>query len=903
MADSKPIKYSQIAEPNLLGPLKKELEQVNDLLAITEDNLKTIISESAKLAKSKPLDSYENIQEVEKGINETAKAVKDLDKVEKDRIKLQEKLKELDDERAKGNFELREQIRLQTKELRDSAKAAAASGDAYEVLKKRTNAAQLEFKKLAAEFGVNSKQAKAAGKEFGNLDKQLNKINGAAKDGRRHVGRYEKGVKSLTRAFKAFATATIILKVLELVQNAVSENTEGAAQFQKIWVRVTATFQVVGLRLSTAFVVIQQDFKSLVVGFQLGFAEFENLFSDNQEQVDKLQKEYDRLAKSSLPSLAGAFAGVTDEIKALVDANVNAVDKTLEYRKAIVANEEAIAELIGTQREQQGAFEDDSKSIEEQILNGIAYRKSLQETNKLEADIAQSRQRIAEVTALANPFSLGAREELAAANRELAELLSNQILEVASTEKEIQKLRDDATQLNLDFYIDDFDNRKTVNERIIADETQTYARREKLLADNLKGAETSFDLQEESLNRSLRERGKAELDFDELRKKTSSEEIVRTIREAGISEPLAIRALEVLRERRTFLQDNAEAQRDLTAAEAESNSLLDDITLQRAALNDIQARGVDLELVLADLAEKRLQSEVDNIRDRLTVAAEGSAEAIRLNKELNDKLLEQNQSRADKEKELETERLADLARFGEAANEAFTLISDLAAQRADERIEAIDAEIAAEEGRVNRLQELAAQGNEDAENNLAVTEKRQAELELQRKRQLERQEKQELAFAAVQAYASKVQAGDPNPLASTISDVSVLRAFISSLPGFFEGTEDTGNTGPLKDKNGAITGFTHENERVLTAQQNRLIGDMTNAELTAVAFREKTRSARAESPAYIVRELRELKQVTKDKPVYLGSDYDKIAGAVVDRIKKGNKLERIHRKSGGIWGS
>lgn len=902
MADSKPIKYSQIAEPNLLGPLKKELEQVNDLLGVTENNLKMIIAESAKLAKSKPLDSYENIQEVEKGITQTTKAVKDLDKIEADRVKLQQRIKDLEDERIKGNFELSEQIRLQTKELRDSAKAAAASGNAYEVLKRRTNEAQLEFKKLAAEFGANSKQVKDARKEFSRLDKELREVNEAAKDGRRDVGRYEKGVKGLTRTFKAFASATIILKVLELLQNAVGENTEGAAQFQKIWVRVTATFQVVGQRLVTAFDIIKQNFSSFVTGFELGFAKFKDLFSDNSEEVARLQKEYDELSSRDLPSLADAFAGVTDEIQSLIDANVNAIDKTLEYRRAIVANEEEIAKQIGAQRELQAAFEDDATSLEEQIRAGIAYRQSLQETNKLEADIARSRQRIAQVNAEANPFSLAAREELAAANQELAALLADQVSEVASAEREIQKLRDDATQLNLDFYIDDFDNRKTVNERIIADETQTFERRQKLLEENLKGAEASFDLQEEALNKSLRERGKAELDFDELRQKTSSEEIARTIREAGISEPLAIRALEVLRERRTFLQDNVEAQRDLNAAEAESRLLLDEVTLQREALNQLQEEGVDLELVLAKLAEDRLQNEIDNLNERISVAAEGSAEFIRLNKELNDKLLEQNQNRFDKEKELEQKRLENIARFTEAAQEAFTLLSDITNQRTEKRLEAIDREISAEENRINRLQELAAQGNEDAENNLAITQQRQAELELERQRQIERQERQELAFAAVQTYAGKVQAGDPNPLASTISDISVLRAFVASLPGFFEGTEDTGNAGPLRDRHGAITGFTHENERVLNAQHNRLIGDMTNAELTAIAVRERNRSAQIEAPAYIVKELRELKQVTKDKPVYLGSDYDKIAGAVVDKIKKGNRLERISRKNGGIWG-
>jgi hypothetical protein len=488
-----------------------------------------------------------------------------------------------------------------------------------------------------------------------------------------------------------------------------------------------------------------------------------------------------------------------------------------------------------------------------------------------------------------------AQEELGQATIEYNQLIADQATEIASTEREIQKLRDDATQLNLDFYIDDFDNKKTVNERIIADETQTFANRQKLLEDNLSNTETVFDLEEEALNKSLRERGQGQIDFDELRKKSSSEEIARIVRESGISEPLAIRALEVIRERRTFLQDNAEAQRDLNDAEAESARLQDDILLQQESLNELQSEGVDIELVLAELSKARLQNDIDNLRERIAVTDEGSARFIALNQELNDKLLEQDQQAIDKRKE-------QLKEFGESAQEAFTLISEISGQIFDRRIENIDDEISAEEKRADSLRALAQQGNEDAENNLALNEQRRAQLELERDQQLRRQQQVELALVALQTYSGKVTAGEPNPLASTLSDISVLRAFVANLPGFFEGTEDTGNTGLLSDEHGAITGFTHENERVLSAEQNKLVGKMSNNELATLAHRESTRSSAPEISGHIIHELREVKKVMQEKPVYLGSDYDQVSESIVRKVKTGQKLERIHRKTGSIWG-
>jgi hypothetical protein len=896
MAESKKITYSQIAEPNLLEPLKKELEQVNALLGITEENLKKVIIEAAKVAKQTPLDSFDNLEKIEKGINDTAEAVKGLDKVEKDRAKLQERIKELDDERVKANFDLREQIRLQTKELRDNAKAAATTGDAYEKLKRDTNKAQLEFKRLASEFGANSKQAEEARKTFARFDDQLREVNEAAKDGRRDVGRYEEGTKKLNRAFKAFASATIILKIFELLGTSISQNSDGAAELEKIWIRFTTIFAVTAKRIIAIFPAIQASFQRFVLASKIGLAEVKNLFGGNGEEVEALRKQYDDLADASVLNLSKAFSGMSEEIEGLIAKKIILIDDTLAYRRQIVGLEQDVAALIPTQEKLRAGFEDDSASLESQIKSGVAFREELSKRFRLEETIASKRLILSQQNSKANLANVEAQEELSAATLEYNQLIADQASELAGTERELQKLRDDATQLNLDFYIDDFDNRKTVNERIIADETQTFKHRKALLEQNQKGAETIFDLEEEALNRSLRERGKAQLDFDELRQNGSSEEIARIVRESGISEPLAIRALEVLRERRTFLQDNAEAQKDLNAAETESRLIQSDIVLQERALLRLQEQGADMDNVLLLLGEERLQNDIDNLRQRLTTAKEGSQEFIALNQQLNDKLLEQDQAGITKRKEA-------LQEFGQAANETFQLLGDLSSNRSQKRLDSIDEEIQAEQKRVDSLRGLAEEGNEDAQNNIALTEQRQAELEAKRQAQIKRQQKAELALAAIQAYSGKIAAGVENPLAATISDVSVLRAFISSLPGFFDGTEDTGTVANPLDSKGGRLAVIHDNERIIDAKKNKLIGNMSNAELTSLAQREQRRGYESGgSSAFLVRELRELKQITKDKPVYMGSDYDKIANAVVDKIQKGGKIERIHRKNGGIWG-
>lgn len=94
-----------------------------------------------------------------------------------------------------------EKVKLQkqqnVKASKELARAELGLIQPHERLTKKTNEAQLKFKNLAAQFGVNSKQAKKAKKEFDKLEKELSSVNRAAKDGRRDVGRYSAALKGV----------------------------------------------------------------------------------------------------------------------------------------------------------------------------------------------------------------------------------------------------------------------------------------------------------------------------------------------------------------------------------------------------------------------------------------------------------------------------------------------------------------------------------------------------------------------------------------------------------------------------------------------------------------------------------------------------------------------------------
>jgi len=954
----KKLSYDQIADNNLLDPLIEELKQVNKLLGLTAEGLKLVAKESAEIAKSTPLESFENIEKVEKSIRKTTDAVEQLDQVEKDRIKLSQRLKDLDDVRTKSNFELREEIRLQTKELRDQAKESKALEDAYKKLTKRTNEAQANFKKLAAEFGVTSDQAQKAQKEFNELDAELGEINKAAKDGRRDVGRYgdaieesgEKGlfagtaIDDLKGKFKALLANPIILfavalaAALALLFKAFQGSSKGAVLLRKGAALLEAGFSVLTDFVNDAVEAIIKFTEDPLQGIKdLGNAIVENVinrFKAIPDLIRGLGKLFGQLIRGEFGEISGTFkeiansaiqlgTGVEDVVEKLssLGETINDVANAFllleaAQRRVRVENRNLIQQLAEVQKAQEilaAQAEDDGRSLEEQ-------RKAIRA-----AGIERQKQAEIELTIARNNLDLLNQEVnlRRAQGQDIQDLLDEQaqtrvefvdkqkestiaIFENAARERMIIL---DIFDQELDDLVDFGDNLKTIREQQAGDERNDFEQRREALdaanADIEKSFKSQVQLFDETVNALKVSRGEAAdfaLPIEELLGIEDAVELNEAVKSLDLVERQRIRLLEIIREIRIARNDLTTATRDLNDAEKESNQVQDDAILIAEAIMSLNAEQIESEEILQELSDARLQSEINNLEIRLASAVENSGEFININNELQEKLLQQTLNRISAEEAAEKERLEQLKELSETA---FEILGDIASKAFEKRLSQIEEEIAAEQNRLERLKDLAAEGNEDAQNNLAITQKRQAELELEREKQLKRQKQSELALAAIETYSAKVAEGEKNPLAATITDIAVLRAFVASLPGFFHGTEDTGTGGMLKDGHGKITGFTHEKERVLSAEQNKLVGPMGNMELALLAsnaVKSTTYDRTPDSNRELISEIKDLKRITDAKPVYKGMDYNEIERSVIHTIERKGKLERIHKKKGGIWG-
>jgi hypothetical protein len=248
---------------------------------------------------------------------------------------------------------------------------------------------------------------------------------------------------------------------------------------------------------------------------------------------------------------------------------------------------------------------------------------------------------------------------------------------------------------------------------------------------------------------------------------------------------------------------------------------------------------------------------------------------------------DQEQKESDRKKN--EEKLKTTQEFAQKA-------TDFLKKQSDERIALIDKEIAAAQKQADFYRDLAANGNINAQQSLAEQERIIAESNRRKEREQKRQQRMELANTIYQTYASHAAKDPKTALMNTIKDASLLQAFISSLPMFYDGTEDTGRGGGVDGK-GGFHAVLHPHERVIPKSLNDQIGNLTNEQLTRLAMEYQNGRLVGQDVAHssldlaiMVNELRDLKEVIKHKPetnIQLG-EITQSAMEIVQSTRKGN---------------
>ena len=300
----------------------------------------------------------------------------------------------------------------------------------------------------------------------------------------------------------------------------------------------------------------------------------------------------------------------------------------------------------------------------------------------------------------------------------------------------------------------------------------------------------------------------------------------------------------------------------------------------------------------ADLAKDQLIVD-ETLKDDLVKLEEDKNNSI---KEENEKVLESFKTNEDKKKEI-AEKNAELElqrekEKQEAIQELIKATADYFIKRSEEKIAQLEEEIARAEENQSYLEDLAKEGNISAQQSLAENQRIIDEANKRKLEEEKRQQRIKLAETALTTYSQKVEEGSKTPLADTIRDIALLQQFVSTLPAFEEGIEDTGSNGQGVDGRGGFHAILHPNERVVPKALNQKIGSMTNEQLATLAqeyqngkiIRDGMQIASAMDTLLIANKIDELNNTIRNKPetnIELGEITQSMM-EIVKSTKKGN---------------
>jgi hypothetical protein len=257
-----------------------------------------------------------------------------------------------------------------------------------------------------------------------------------------------------------------------------------------------------------------------------------------------------------------------------------------------------------------------------------------------------------------------------------------------------------------------------------------------------------------------------------------------------------------------------------------------------------------------ELDDSLLISHTDMESNKVLASEKSTDEILAIEKEkttkqteLHDGVFDALVKNDEKEKEIKAKGVDDqkviddkeLARRKQMFNDINKLAEVSAAyfiKQSNKKIAQIDIELDALNTQKNFLEQLAVNGNITAEKSLAQNEKLTTEANKQKAKEIKKQERIKLAESVFTSYTANVANNEKSPIIKTISDITVLTAFINSLPTFYKGTERTVGESlgkaQLSGRDGHIVRV-DGSEKILNPTLSKMTGNMTTLEIAQLA--------------------------------------------------------------------
>ena len=688
MADN-PLKYSDLIQPD--DSIEKAISQLEKLNATYAATLENVRSEAIRLkatiegASGATEQHRAKIREATEQVDKLAKAQRSLDDAMDDtakqiaelKMRLQEQnnlnklyVKRGEEEITLNNLknksyeQLSAQYSLNKMRLNKMSAEERKAAEESENLVTTTREIYEEMKRLQEETGNHTLNVGNYREAWAGLVGEMSNAGGAS-------GAVAGGFNTMGAAANKFVAHPIIA-IVSLLFTMLNKLVEG---FNKTEEGITFMNQASAVLSGTMNVIVKIS--------QSVYDSFKAVFSDPIGWIKNLGKEIyqnivtrfmaiPKLGKAVYGILKGVFTLDGDTLKeslseagdALVEFNTGMQPEQIkEFGNSIkgVTNEirdqvEAFTELSNARRQTYIANRDLQKQIadlaaEEQLLQAVA-----DDATRSFKEREEAASRADELTKQRAALELQmARKNLEFINTEIDlkkksgqvddELLDSQVeaykevrqaeaeylLAVQDNTKRVNELKQDRLERDLDILIDGFDNQKTINERLIADDTKTFEERRKILEDTRKLSDDSFAKQIDTIQQFTG----VQVDANELLKEQDAVALNQKIRNLGLSEVIEGRLLEIIRERRVAVQDLNEAEKELNEDEKTQNA---ERAKQQKELYKKQQETIEqeydlrlseIDLLRATEDEKtklRLEAERDRMNKLLALAEAGQTE-------------------------------------------------------------------------------------------------------------------------------------------------------------------------------------------------------------------------------------------------------------------------------------
>ena len=947
---------NNVSTQKLVNELEKAVDEAKKLLKVfdeTEKVTKEIAEELKTAFKDIDKNTSKGIISFNNALKETNKLTEDSEKLQKAKLKTENDLLKTEEQLSKQRIrETKEKVELhkleQTKNrtqiqvakererqialMKKESKLNKKELDAYQKKSKELNENRKAYKALAAAQKGTTTEGKKLLKNITALDKELKEIDETVGQNQRSVGKYQDAVKGLNKTIGKLGVAAIIAKGVELLTGAFGDSREGALSMSIQMAKVTETVKVFVNSVIKSipgvlelFSSIGDTFTDIPIKLEIAMLKLKETltFSDLTKEIEVLEAT---LSSSSFDSgLAKIKAAFEGNVKATLDA-IDAQEKYLKLQLAtkisISEQEKALAGLQEQRQILQDQSDDDTigfitraKFVKEAEEIAIKFEKQQVELAKTKEKLAfeavkqdlrrakisvdnikTSEQLIALIQKGDNAKKISDTNDeaftAAYAERREAEVESESFKR--DQEEKFRKTSRDAFEQELDI-LEEFTEKKIAsNALIIADDKRSLEDRQAAAAENIRLTEllfknsveliieqgkASIDLRAD-LTKAQKEEQKAMLDsvdLQEILNKQDATEIFNLLRKLDLGEIEEKRAKDTLKIKTDLIEANKESAKIEEEAIKKTKELEEEIALQEKKL---AGEKINLE-------KEQKEREKKNLEDRIELLEEDSIARLELEKELNELLLEEQEESQSKRKQV--------------LEDGIEVLDTLFANSREKQNTALDNEIDALETRIDDVKNAIDNGNSEASQSLAELEKRKIEAEKEKEELRKKEIRDEKIIAGLQLLASN----DGN-VGKTLGDVSLLIAALSNMPSFFDGTEDTGTVSNPLDSNGGRTAILHDNERVITAEQNKKIGGLSNEDLADVAmmhnkgFSNGGTTVLQANNKELVYEVKQMAKAIKSMPVQ-NYNYDSKGKYHEQVIKAQNKKETIKVKANNLF--